>query len=355
MTQRAHLWRQRLLQAIMPLVGVAAGLAIGLLFVVIAGESPWHVLTILFKSAFGSLDDLGLTLFYTTPLIFTGLSVGVAYQIGLFNIGAEGQLAMGAVAATAVGIFFPEVAPFIAWSLSILAAATAGGIWGFIPGWLKVKRGSHEVVTTIMLNFIAAAAVSWLTLNWLKDSASQNPETLMVGASYRLSQLHFFGETPVNTALYLALGLCFIMYVVLNRTVWGYELHVTGKSERAARFAGIHTNRYAMRTMFAAGALAGLAGLSDVLGSAGRLKLGFSNDYGFTGIAVALLARGKPIPTIFGALLFGALQKGALDLDIETDHITRDLSHLLQACVLIAIAADGVWNALQKRLSGRHS
>jgi len=159
-----------------PVLAVAFGLALGLGVTRLAGESPWHVLEILWKSAFGSRYDFGMTLFYSTPLIFTGLAVAVPFQAGLFNIGAEGQLTLGALAAAAVGAIWPGVPWPLAPALAIVAAIAAGMVWGAIPGWLRAKRGSHEVINTIMLNFIAAGLASYVTLYLLKNPDTQNPE-----------------------------------------------------------------------------------------------------------------------------------------------------------------------------------
>src|SRR5258705_8396722 len=162
-------------RVLQPILALALGLATGLTVTWVAGESPWRVLCVLGKSAFGSRYDLGMTLFYATPLIFTGLSVAVAFQAGLFNIGAEGQLVSGALAAAAIGALLPACPALLAPALAATAAFVAGAAWGFIPGWLRARRGSHEVINTIMLNFIAAGLASYVTLYLLKNPFSQNP------------------------------------------------------------------------------------------------------------------------------------------------------------------------------------
>src|SRR5689334_4512477 len=192
-------------KVLQPILSVALGLALGLCVTWIAGEKPWRVFMILTNGAFGSIEHLGWTLFYTTPLIFTGLSVCIAFHAGLFNIGAEGQLTMGALAAAAVGALCPRIPFPIAPLLALAAAVLAGGGWGAIPGWLRACRGSHEVINTIMLNFIAAGLASYVTLYVLKNPGSQNPETRPIGASYAIQHLGFFGEAPVSTALFLAI------------------------------------------------------------------------------------------------------------------------------------------------------
>src|SRR5207237_7574406 len=188
-----------------PLLALVFGLALGLGVASFAGENPWHVFQILLKSAFGSRYDFGMTLLYSTPLIFTGLSVAVAFQAGLFNIGAEGQLTVGALAAAALGALWPEAPATVAPLLAGLAALLAGSLWGAIPGWLRARRGSHEVINTIMLNFIAAGLASYVALYLLKNPDSQNPETRAVGSGYLIHQFGIFGGAPVSVALPLAI------------------------------------------------------------------------------------------------------------------------------------------------------
>lgn len=341
--------KNRLLSLRQPLLSVALGLALGLLVTLIAGENPWHVLMILAKSAFGSPYDIGMTLFYATPLIFTGLSVSFAFHAGLFNIGAEGQLTVGALAAAAIGICFPHVSWPFAPLLAGGAAFVAGAFWGAIPGYLRAKRGSHEVINTIMLNFIAAGLASYVTLYLLKNPDSQNPETAAIGSGYLIRHLGFFGDAPLSTALFLALFVLAVAGFVLWRTVFGFELRAVGENEVAAQVSGIRSDRIRFLALTVAGGIAGLVGVGEVLGNAGRFKLGFSPDFGFIGIAVALLGRNRPLGILFSALLFGALHKGAADLDLETENVTRDLSLILQALIILTVSAEGLWGWLKKR------
>src|SRR5882724_9530313 len=306
-----------------PILAVAFGLALGLGVTRIAGESPWHVLQILWKSAFGSSYDVGMTLFYSTPLILTGLAVAVPFQAGLFNIGAEGQLTLGALAAAAVGAVWPALPWPVAPVLATLAAILAGMLWGAIPGWLRAKRGSHEVINTIMLNFIAAGIASYVTLYLLKNPDTQNPETRPIGTGYLIHQFGMFGGAPVSTALLLAIVAAILVWVLLWRSVIGFEMRAVGQNEIAARAAGIDAGRIRILAMALAGGLAGLVGVGEVLGNAGKFRLGFSPQYGFIGIAVALLGRNQPVGVVAAALLFGALHKGTADLDLETEHVTR--------------------------------
>jgi ABC-type uncharacterized transport system permease subunit len=336
-------------KVLQPVLAVALGLTLGLAFTWLAGENPWHVLQILVKSAFGSRYDLGMTLFYTTPLIFAGLSVAVAFQAGLFNIGAEGQLTLGALAAGVVGAMWPSLPWPVAPLLAALAALLAGTVWGAIPGWLRAKRGSHEVINTIMLNFIAAGLASYVTLYLFKNPATQNPETRPIGAGYMIHQFAVFGGAPVSTALPLAIGVAALVWLLLWRSVIGFEMRAVGQSESAARAAGIDAGKIRILAMALAGGLAGIIGVGEVLGNAGKFRLGFSPEYGFLGIAVALLGRNRPEGVLLAAFLFGALHKGAADLDLETEHVTRELSLILQALIILPVSAEGLWSWMKRR------
>jgi ABC-type uncharacterized transport system permease subunit len=337
---------KRMLQ---PLLALALGLAAGLVVTWIAGEKPWHILAILGRSAFGSWYDFGLTLFYTTPLIFTGLSVAIAFHAGLFNIGGEGQLTMGALAAAAIGATCVGVPWPVAPVLAGLAALLAGAAWGAIPGWLRAKRGSHEVINTIMLNFIATGLSSYVTLYLLKNPASQNPETEPIGESYRIASFAIFGGAPVGLALVVALAVAVLIWLLLWRTVLGFEIRAVGQSEKAARAAGIDAGKIRILALTLAGGLAGLVGIAEVLGNSGKFKVGFSPEYGFMGIAVALLGRNHPLGVVLAALLFGALHKGTADLDMETEHVTREVSLILQALIILSVSADGLWSWMRHR------
>lgn len=334
-----------------PVLSVVLGLSAGLLLTYLAGENPWHVFQILVNSAFGSRYDIGMTLFYATPLIFTGLSVAFAFHSGMFNIGAEGQLAVGALSAAAFGICFPNVPFPLAPIFAGLAAFLGGFAWGAVPGWLKARRGSHEVINTIMLNFIAAGLCSWVTLYLLKTNESQNPETQSVSPAYLFSHFEFFGDAPVSVALLVALATAVLVWFVLWKTVLGYEIRAVGQNEHAARAAGIDAGRIRILSMAIAGGLAALVGVSEILGNTGKFKLDFSPGYGFMGIAVALLGRNRPFGVVISALLFGALHKGTTDLDLETENVTRDLSSVLQALVILCVSADGLWSVLRRRVS----
>ena len=335
-------------------MAVVSGLVVGILTTLATGEKPWHVFMVLVKGAFGTSYDFGMTLFYTTPLLFTGLSVAFAFRAGLFNIGGEGQLTMGALAATATGLLLPNIPWPVAPVLAGVSALFAGGLWGFIAGWLRARRGSHEVITTIMLNFIAAGLANWVTLYMFRTTDSQAAESRALGANYLIHKFAMFQGAPVSTALIVALVAAALVWFFFTRTVRGFELKASGENQMSASFAGIDGARIKILAMTVAGALAGLVGVSEVLGNSGRFKIDFSPGYGFIGIAVALLGRGNPLGVVASAFLFGALQKGTSDLDLETATVTRDLSLILQALVILSVASDGLWDGIEKRLFARN-
>ncbi len=343
-------------------LGFLLGLSIALLLTLLAGENPFHVLSILLNSAFGSVYDIGLTLSYATPLIFCGLSVAIAFHAGLFNIGAEGQLSVATLAAAWFGIYFNHIPYPLAPFLALLTALLVGGLWGGLAGWLKAVRGSHEVIVTIMLNFVAAGLCSWITLNLISNPDSQNPETALVSPQYLTHNHDFiaqlFPDTPANFSFVVALFVGVALWVFLWKTPLGFELRAVGYNHEAARRAGISEKKIRILAMFMGGSLAGFVALSEVMGSAGQYRIGFSPDFGFVGIAVALLAQNNPIGIIFAGLLLGALHKGASDLDLETMTITRDFSRIIQAMVILGVSAQGYWvwisdrkNRLKKGLS----
>jgi general nucleoside transport system permease protein len=319
------------------LFGLFLGLSLGLLAVKFTGESPVFVAQILFLSAFGSMYDLGITLFYAAPIALTGLSVAFSFRVGLFNIGAEGQLTMGALALSVFGINFSRLPPVIAIPMGVVVAFFGGACWGALAGWLRAYRGSHEVITTIMLNFIATSIASYVTLYWFRNTNTQNPEMWPIGNGFILTPFEFFGKAPITYAVFLPIAAAFLIHFLLNRTVIGFRWRAVGKNDGAAQSAGINAAQMRWTALAMSGGLAGLVGVIELMGNSGKFKLGFSPDYGFIGIAVALLARGNPVGVLASAFLFGALHKGATDLDLETENVTRDLSLIIQAAIVLSV------------------
>jgi simple sugar transport system permease protein len=342
-----------------PLLAVVAAFAIGGIIVWLIGDSPLLVYELVLSSTFGTIDGIAYTLFYATPLIFTGLAVAVAFKCGLLNIGAEGQLVVAAFAAAWVGLTFPTWPALVLTLLAMLAACLAGGIWAGIPGVLKAKFGAHEVITTIMMNFIAMGLASYLTQHHYRRPGDPILETLPIAevkdgvlTGPHIPRMHdllaplginFPERFPLNLAFIFALLACVAVYVFLWKTKWGYELLAVGTSASAAEYGGISIRRNIVAAMFISGMLAGMVGINDVLGYRYRYYHNFSPNYGFTGIAVALLGRNHPVGVLLASLLFGALIRSAGPIDIFTDKVSRDWVTILQAIIILFVACEAVF------------
>ncbi len=312
-------------------LGVFIGLGVGLLVVVAVGENPLVVLKAMTGALVSSPYDIGMTLFYTTPLIFTGLAVAIPLRAGLFNIGAEGQLMVGAMAAAVL----PQVvsSPFLA----VFGAILISGIWGGLIGWLKARRGAHEVIVSILMNFIAVGITSTLANGMFKDPDSQLGETAPVAEVFHSVPFSFFAGAPTGVYTVFALFLPYLLYGVMKRSVWGYQLRAVGLNETAATLYGIERGRVWILAMMAAGAVAGFVGCMEVFGNAHKFRMGFSPEWGFSGIAVALLARGKFSAIVPSALLFGMISKGSLALELETEKMTREYAMVLQGIIILSV------------------
>ncbi len=319
-----------------PLAAVILALIIGAGFILYVGENPLAAYRILFMESLGSIRNLATTLQRATPLMFTGLAVAFSYRAGLFNIGAEGQLYIGAFAAAWVGFTFTGLPRLVHLPLAIIAGMIGGGLWGAIPGFLKAKLGIHEVINTIMLNFIALYLTDWLATGPF-HGGSWVPETARISPTAALTRL--YPPTRLSTGLYLALAAAFFAYLVLWKTKQGYELRAVGLNPQAAEYGGINVARSTVIAMAISGALAGLAGTEQILGLHQKFIVRFSADLGFMGVAVALLGKNHPVGVIFAAILFGALQTGSAAMDRLTS-VPRELITIIQALIIFFVAAE---------------
>jgi general nucleoside transport system permease protein len=336
-------------------LSLAFGLAVALAIAALLGENPVKVLGVLISGSLGSPTDIGYSLYYATPLLLTGLSVSWAFRAGLFNIGADGQMALGGVAIAACGILLPNLPWPIALPFAAMMAFITGGLWGAIAGWIKAKRGCHEVLTTILLNFVAYGLSSFFILSIFKNPTSQVPETAPVGPGYQIPALPEIigGTSPVNWALVFSFVLVLIYGFIMNRTRLGFYQRIAGSAPEAGRRAGMNMQAQTILAMFISGGIAALAAASPVLGFALKTREGFTSNAGFVGVAVALLGRNTPIGIIFSALLFGVLTKGALDLDLDTQYVSRDLATVIQALIVLAVASQagflGLWERYRSK------
>ena len=335
--------------ALLPLLNLLLALLVTALLVLATGNDPVVALRALAVGSLGSADAVGYTLYYATDMAFAGLAVAVAFQGGLFNIGAEGQAVLAGLGVTAVALNGDALPAVVLVPLAILGGAALGAGWAAIPGWLQARRGSHIVITTIMFNFIAASLTVWLVVNVLTMPGSMSPESRAFPASAALPTLGAPGGAPVNLALVLALAAAFAVWLLVWRTPWGYSLRVMGGSARVARYAGIPSGRLTVAVMALSGALAGGIAVNELLGAQHRLQLGFTGGYGFTGIAVALMGRNHPAGVLLAALLFGALTQGGAELAFAMPEVPSEVVVLIQGLVILFAGALG--NMLRPGLS----
>ena len=301
----------------------------------------------LWEGAFGSPKAIAGTLVRSTPYVFTGLAVALAFKCGLFNIGAEGQLALGAVCAAWVG-YSLQLPGLLHVPLTILAGIAGGFLWGMVPGILKARTGAHEVITTIMMNYLALQIVQILLGGPMKDPRSVASQTPALVESSWLPML--IPSIGLHSGVLLAVLVAIALWWFLGRTPWGFALRTVGVNPAAARYAGMPVARNVVMAMALSGGLAGLAGAVEVAGVALDVTtvtpdgnryfgLGFSSGYGFDSIAVALLGRGNPFGVIGAALLFGALRAGATRMQFNTQ-VPGEIISVIQALILLFVAAD---------------
>lgn len=331
---------------LVPLLAVFTAMVIGAIIILLAGGNPIAAYLGLFEGAFGSFKALSETAVWATPYIFAGLAVSVAFKGGLFNIGAEGQLAFGAVAAAWVGYALPDLLglqlpAIVHVPLAVGAGMLAGAIWGAIPGWLKARTGAHEVINTIMLNYIALNLTSFLLNGPMKDPNPANVSARTPGIVESARIPPIFPGYRMHWGFILALGAAALIWWILNKTTLGFEIRTAGANPDAARYAGINVGRTIVISMTLSGMLAGLAGAIEVTGLNYRHELGFSVGYGFDAIAIALLGKTSPLGVVLASLLFAAMRNGAARMQFLTQ-IPVDIISVIQALILLLVAADAI-------------
>jgi general nucleoside transport system permease protein len=333
----------------LPLLSILIALFIGALVIMIDEGRPLEAYTALFRGAFGTGAAMQRTMEKATPLVFSGLAVAFAFKGGLFNIGAQGQLLFGAVTAGIVGYRLTGLPALVHVPLAVLAGAAAGGLYGAIPGALKRYRGAHEVITTIMLNYIAINITDYLATGPFRDTTPGNivARTPLIENSARIPVV---GGVPLGFVLALVAGL--LVWWLLARTTIGFEISTVGRSPHAAHYAGIRVTAIVILTMALSGALAGIGGAVETLGIIGRYQPGFNVGLGFDGITVALLGKTHPVGVIFSALLVGAMRAGAPQMQFSVG-VRPDIIDMVLAIILFFIAADLVRRWLVKRRGER--
>jgi simple sugar transport system permease protein len=347
-----------LLPTVLSSVGaVAIALLVGALFLLIFDENPIDSYRALFSGAFGNKRQIGETLVLSVPLIFGGLAFAVAARAGMFNIGIEGQLMMGGLACGLVAAADLGLPRVVFLPLALLTAVVAGAVWGAIPGLLKAKSGAHEVISTIMLNYIAYSITTYVINNG-EGVVPVNPGLQATDKVQPAAGLPIILHgTRLHAGFVLAIAAAVGLWYVLFRTTFGYRMRTVGLSPGAAAYAGIKWGLTITLAMALSGALAGLAGAGETLGLQGR-QYASPQGYGFTAIAVGLVGRNHPLGVVLAALLFGVLRSGATNMQSQVG-VSKDLVQVLQGLVILSVSAFAAFGRLQawqaRRASARRA
>lgn len=349
---------------LVPLISLVLAALVSALVLLAIGQSPSQALSVMVNGALGSASGWGYTLYYATSFIFTGLGVTLAFHAGLFNIGGEGQAQIGGLGVALCCLLIPWPHWTIALIAATFAAALFGAAWAAIPAWLQARRGSHIVITTIMFNYIAAALMIYLLSEVLRPTGSMDPASARFPATVGLPHFHempglkwlfvrhaadgtvrlnaeglpIFSRVPANVTFFLSLLAAVFVWGLLWHSRLGYEMRTFGKSEKAARYAGISAVKITMIAMLLSGAFSGLMAINNVMGQAERLLQNSAEGAGFIGIAVALMGRNHPFGVVLAAILFGFLYQGGAALGLETT-IPIELRTVVQGLVILFTGA----------------
>ena len=334
---------------VVPVLAVVTALAIAALIILAAGADPIKAYGALYQGALGSPAAIANTIGKSIPYMIAGLAVALGFKSGLFNIGAEGQIYAGGVLAIFLGYSLTGLPAIIHIPIVLLGGLVGGMIWGAIPGFLRAKLGAHEVINTIMLNFVAALLTDWLVNSKdpriLLDPAASVPRTPYIAPSATLPTL--LPGTTLHAGIFIALALVVLIWWLLYKTTIGFELRTVGTNPDAARYAGINVARNIILAMALSGGLAGIAGATQLMGSSKSLAPGLFLGMGFDSIAVALLAKSSPLGMIPAALLWGGLLNGAGLMQARAG-LATDLIKIIQALIIMFIAADQIIRRLYR-------
>ena len=330
------LWVKMWRSVSVPLAAVLLALLIGAVILAVSGANPLTAYGALFKGAFGNMKALGRTLEKATPLIFSGLAVAFGFKAGLFNIGAQGQLLFGAITAAALGFGIEGLPAVIHIPLAFLGGGLAGALYGAIPGALKTFTGAHEVITTIMLNYVAINITDYFADGPWKDTA---PGNVVARTPPIFDSAHIPAVGGISLGFVIAILFAIITWWLLWKTTIGFEIRTVGQNPHAAKYAGIKVARTVILTMVLSGLLAGMGGAIETQAVVGRFQPGFNTGLGFDGITIALLGKTSPFGVIPAAILVGAMKAGASQMQFSAG-VPKEITDVIQALMLFFVAAD---------------
>ena len=340
--------RKRLRYLAFLAISILLAFGIGAIVLSVTGHDPLTAYKAMYEGAFSNSRHIGDVLEYAMVLALCGLACDLGSRVGIFNVGGEGQLLLGAIFSCQVGVWLKGSPPWLVLSAAILAAILVGGLYAFIPGVLKVKVKVNEVITTIMLNTIAALLCSYLVKGpWQSSGKYVNAATEKLGVQYWFGGL--LKGSKVSTAIFLAAGIAFVIWYVMQRTSRGYEMKLIGQNPRYARFMGLKNDRVVILCMVISGALCGLVGMFRVYGAEHVFKSSVSNDYYFEGLMIAMIARYQPLATILLSLFFAVLKIGAEGMQ-SSAHVSNYIYLIIQTIIIFFMAAEsGIFSAIENR------
>ncbi len=318
------------------LAAIIFALGVGAILILMAGINPLEAYAYLVKGTLGNTYGIGETLARFIPLAFTGVGFSMAYQAGFFNVGAEGQLYLGALGAVIAGVMVPELPAVLHIPLALMAGAIAGALWAQIAGLLKIYLGADELINTMMLNYVAVLLVSLLVQTVLRDTSSMTYQSEAIPASTRLPAI--IPGTPLHFGFVLAIIAVFSVHYLMKHTPLGYKLRAIGHNQDAASYAGMGIISGMTMAVLISGALAGLGGAVELMGTQYRLQAGFSPGYGFDGIGVAIMGKKHPAGLLLAALLFAMIRvgTGAMQRGIG---VPAPLLSVIQGMIIVAVVA----------------
>lgn len=322
-----------------PIVSVIAALIIGILIIELTGNDAVMAYEYMINGAFGSFNSISELLVISIPLIFTGLAVTFAYRSGVYTIGVDGQLIIGAICASWVVTTFSSLNHGVLIILGIAAGMAAGALWGAIAGVLKAYRKVNEIVSTLLLNYIALYLADYLYSGPLLAKSSKIPQTEKIPADLRLPILA--DKTRLHIGLIIVIVCAFVVYYILFKTSWGMKFRAVGINETAARCNGINVKKYMVASMAISGAIGGLAGTIELLGTQFKIQSGFCADFGFDGIAIALIGQLHPIGVVLAGLFFGALNVGSNSMELMTS-VPSSIAEIIQGIIIVFVVAGTV-------------
>lgn len=333
--------RNKIIKTIVPLFSILMALLTGAILISLIGGNPMEAYSFLLKGAFGSKANIGETFVKATPLIFTALAATFAYKCGVFNLGGQGQFVMGAVASAAIATTSNGLEGMALIIVSLLFGAIAGGLWGSIPGILKITRGLNELIVSIMLNYVAILFMGYLFTVPLREG--NVPQT----AAVRVNMTRMFEGTRTHTGIIIAIVIALIVQYFMFHTSAGFKLRAVGMNKTAAQFNGFPVKKLMLISFVISGAIAGLGGSVELHGTQFRLMQGFGDGYGFDGVAIALIAQLNPLMSVIVAYLFAILRTGATTMQVGTGMPTAVID-IIQALIIVFAVAGTAFTNLPK-------